>query len=81
MWTHVEEPLAWDQGPCPPGQGPGQHLGECKGTWQRVLHDTPTSILRDHTSQQTHGWARDGPVSTVRRVWGQRAGAGDQAQE
>lgn len=40
------------------------------------LCDTLTSIFGDHRSQQTHGWAKDGPVCTVSRVWGQRAGQG-----
>lgn len=44
MWTHMEESWAWDQSPCPPGQGPGQHLGECKRgrgsvpVWHPYLH-------------------------------------------
>lgn len=54
MWTHVEEPLAWYEGHCPPCQGPGQHLGECKGMRQQVLCDSPTYIFKNSRSQQTH---------------------------
>lgn len=40
----MEESWAWDQSPCPSGQGTGQHLGECKrgrgsgSVWHPYLH-------------------------------------------